>query len=431
MYLFFLRRSLHVAVARQRAADGSPDRMFHFAPTKAQEERHPTFFLRAHPPGSLDPSRVYVGTHFEAREVAMALAHAGDPEAMHVLRADVCKRVLRLPQMPIGLRYEAVGPARFAPLQDVVAEVDALARSGTRPVRVAVINPGSHAYGDTLVSATALRSVRVALEAAVRGSVQIDLLQQAGSRRTRPYADAGGVDRIRMLPIPLQDLQAYDAHIDLSTQHVQPGKPWIDAMLEACRVDPSSVPAAQKRNRLAAPPAVHPAVQAVLARPEVQAAAARVLVHPTASTAVRSMPPQAHARLVDALLEARPDLVLVSALPSGITHDRFVDASPASSSFDHFLDLLRAMDAFVSVDTATYHYADALGVPGLVLFTTIPPEERVAYYPDVQGLRVGQSEALEGLHWSTEPEARAAAEAMWDAFDPSPVVRWLRAAVPA
>jgi ADP-heptose:LPS heptosyltransferase len=57
-----------------------------------------------------------------------------------------------------------------------------------------------------------------------------------------------------------------------------------------------------------------------------------------------------------------------------------------SQNLDRFAGIISLVDAIITVDTSTYHLADAFDKPTIVLFTSIEPDHRIRYYPHVRGI---------------------------------------------
>lgn len=357
----------------------------------------------------LVPGEVYFAGFFEWQTLFLRLARIGESSALRFLSPTETAAALDAPGMPARLGWSRKEP--FVPLE---AQLRALRGDGA-PARIAVINLFHTAFGDAILCATMLRELRARLEERL-GAVRLELFQNAYHPEVhRMYAAAPDVDAIHPLPAPLTQLAGFDGWIDLTNEPIPPGRPWIDASLEAVAIDPASVPPARKRNRLT----VSSTAERRLA-PVVRAAKAGgapvLLFHPAASTAIRSIPPARVPAIIDAIL-SQTGWTVASAVPIDFHHPRFVDWSAHSRNFDDFVCLAAHADRVLSVDTSLYHVADAFSVPGTVLFTSIDPAERIGSYPYLAGIRVGDPGALAGLHRSEQPSDVALADALWDTLD--------------
>lgn len=345
---------------------------------------------------------------------------AGAAPVATLLAPESRDRVLSRSGLPRRLATGA-GPGAEPPGHPV----SALGRG--RSVRLAVVNIFHQAFGDTLASLCALRELRRIL-AGRFSSVRVDLFQHRCNRESeRLYHRSGLVDGIVFLPAPLRRLAAYDAFLDLTRARARPGAHWMDLCLRAFGLDPGRVPPSRKRMSLPRLPEVPPETVSAVRRAR-SAGGELLLVHPVASDGARTMPGGHAARFVDAVLRRTP-WTIASAVPMDVEHDRFVDWSPLSTSFDRFCYLVSQADLVASVDTCTYHVADALDVPGVALFTTVRPETRVAHYPYIRGIAVG-AEGASGSAAAAPagaPDGDVAPDA-WDTLDPDRVIDALEAA---
>lgn len=378
------------------------------------------FRLAPPAPGAGPREAVYFAGLFEWQTLFLKLLRMeGGPRLGFLSPAD-SRAALAAPGMPPRLGWNRADP--FVPLE---AQLASVRRRDGAPARIAVVNLFHTAFGDAILCRTMLRELRARLEACL-GEVRLELFQNRYHPEVHAlYEQAPEVDAIHALPAPLARLAACDGWFDLTDDPVPAGTPWIDACLEAVGIAPASVPPGRKRNRLAvsagAARALEPAVRAARSK-----GAPLLLVHPAASTPIRSIPPARVAPLLDAIL-ARTGWTVACAVPTGYAHPRFVDWSGLSASFADFVYLASQADLVLSVDTSLYHVADAFGVPGAVLFTSIDPGERIGYYPFLAGIRVGDAATLAGRHRSDHPDDVAQAESLWDALDVDAVIAAIEA----
>lgn len=110
----------------------------------------------------------------------------------------------------------------------------------------------------------------------------------------------------------------------------------------------------------------------------------------------------------------------------------FLDISRYSQSFDHFASIISRVDGIVTVDTVTYHLADAFDIPTVALFTTIDPNLRVRYYPCVVPIMLENTKGwLYGRHkqsLNNEKEEVAYVEEMWSRLDGKTILGTLQQA---
>ncbi|HEX8451342.1 MAG TPA: glycosyltransferase family 9 protein [Longimicrobium sp.] len=354
-------------------------------------------------------------------EYARRARARGCPDVLKVLSAGAQAKLLAQRGMPARVgRLGATG--EFAPLASALELLQ-----GRRAVRVAVVNILHLAFGDTLLGLCALRELRATLEARF-DEVTLDLVQhRCNAEAEALFRRSGLIDGIHFLPAPVQLLTGYDAYLDLTGERVTADAHWVDICMDACGLDPRAVPASRKR--MSFPPS--PAVAAELANGLAAdgGGAPVLLFHPQSSTPIRTFPAERAARFVHELLELTGWRV-ASAVPLAVDHPRFLDWSAHSRTFDHFAHLVARADMVVSTDTCAYHLADAFDVPAVVLFTSMTPESRTAYYPYVEGIALQpEDNPLLGRGVSDHPAHVAFAEALWDRLDARRVVAAVEAMV--
>ncbi|MDF0499826.1 ADP-heptose--LPS heptosyltransferase [Burkholderia cenocepacia] len=290
-----------------------------------------------------------------------------------------------------------------------------LRHAASRPFRldygaarhVHVINGMGVTLGDSVIGMTALAALRDA-----HPGLRLTLYRPARAPRYVDALYALAADVVapsRALPYPAEALATETHCIDVGNHLYWPAfarLPMIDFFLDALGVDPAAVPAAAKRNRwLARLPL--PALPAEWQRPY-------VLFCPSASTAVRSVPPALHVAFVDRLAQ-RYGLPVVGFGP--LAHPAYVDVSSDAADTARFIAWIKGASLLFAPDTAALHLADGFDVPTLACFTTIGPALRVRDYPHCVPVTLDVPAALHGLHRSERPDDLAAVEAAYRAID--------------
>ncbi|MDN7907655.1 ADP-heptose--LPS heptosyltransferase [Burkholderia diffusa] len=346
-----------------------------------------TVELRTAPAGlalSRDAALAHPGTLLAPDGTLVApydLEHGGGPAEGHVPAAPA-----------LGLLHAARQPFRL--------DYD-------RMTDVYVINGMGVTLGDSVIGLTALAALR-----AMHPGLRFTLFRPA---RTPRYVDAlyalaaDVVAPSRALPCAADALPAHAPCIDLGNHLYWPAfarQPMIDFFLDALGADPATVPAAAKRNRWLARLRL-PALPAEWRRPY-------VLFCPTASTAVRSVPPALHATFVERLAQ-RYGLPVVGFGP--VAHPAYVDVSRDAADTARFIAWVEGASVLFAPDTSALHLADGFDVPTLACFTTIGPALRVRDYPHCVPVALDVPAELHGLHRSERPGDLAAVEAAYRAID--------------
>lgn len=297
--------------------------------------------------------------------------------------------------------------------------------AGRRPLRLAIINGFGTGIGDCLVGLTAWRLVREEMARAGLPDLDVEMwVRPRGLPNSREVcALDGAVDRVELLPMPLARFAERDAYFDLSGLLDRPGvdsTPLVDLLLGLMGVDAGSVPADRKRNHIDIPDDVDQKVGEAIG----DRTGRYVLLHPLTSNVLRDMPLETFTALTHQIVE-QTDCHVATVVQAPAVHPRQVDLSDLSwRGYAWFCGVIRRAAGLVTVDTSAYHIADAFNVPAVVIFSTILPRLRVAYYPSVDGILLPGMEdsGLLGRHTVSEPAQAAAIGEHWQRLDVSAVV---------
>jgi len=150
-----------------------------------------------------------------------------------------------------------------------------------------------------------------------------------------------------------------------------------------------------------------------------------VLLHPKASTALRTMPPAFAGTLIKALIGQ--GFNVVSAFAHQSPPAGFADVSMLSRNIDDLLHIIKAVDAVVSVGTVVYHMASSLGKPVLLLPTATPDvlsaqlmPRVLAYVPELA------ADHIQNKHKGDDEESIETAQRYWGALDVHAVAHALK-----
>jgi hypothetical protein len=256
---------------------------------------------------------------------------------------------------------------------------------GINPVRLAILNGFGTGLSDTLVGLTAFREVRKRMETAGMGKLEVDMwVRPSGYDSAVAVAGMhGGVDRVKILPMPIEAFLKYHGYWDLGGLVDRPTvntRCTVDFFLELMGIDPSAVPRSEKRNQLSLSIPVVKEVGDALR----QLTRRYVILHPLGGCLERNMPAEVFRELC-ARLVRETDMDVASLVPLPNMHPRHVDLSALSSrGFEQYCALIKNAAGLVTVDTSAYHVADAFSVPTVAIFSTVNPELRARYYPTVE-----------------------------------------------
>ena len=326
-----------------------------------------TFSRGRYSPGTFDfvPDEIYVTSKWQMQKL-LRLPDAGLDDGS-ITVADVREKI-EGKKLPLNIGFGGLSGV-----------LDALPHS---KLTIGILNGMGRAFGDNIVGMTALRVFRDRIEKAF--PLEIHLFQ-FNPEKIKPICTRDRtVDSTHPLPITLDKFLELDAFVDLTDKFDKLNRlPMVDWYLSAFSTDPDSVSGAEKRNKYRIDQSVGNEIARVF--DEIRKDDRPVLLfHHLSHSKVRSMPEETAVHCVEEIMNSR-NCTVVSAVSLPINHPDFVDLSSYSDTIDHFASIISNCDAFLSVDTACYHLADAFGIPGTVLFASIEPELRVKYYPKISG----------------------------------------------
>lgn len=298
-----------------------------------------------------------------------------------------------------------------------------------QPLRLALINGVGTMLGDTLVGSTALEIAgRVLAEAAV-DKPEVHAVQ---AWNTRPgtgdiLARCPAVAHVQGHSITLDKLRAFDAYWDFSLLLKMEGyntRPLLDFYLNQFGIDPSGINPAVKRPVLRLPTVVIAEAKALL--DQRRAGRKLLLIQGLASTPLRSMPDFFLVGLIEKVLaETDACILLTQPLPAGLSNrsaERIIHLEDwCRDSTDCYLALVISADQIVSIDSVAIHAAMAASLPGVVIFTTLPPALRLAYAPQLAGMLIPDAENLKtwGQHKTDDqwPDQQVQYNQAWAKLD--------------
>jgi len=301
--------------------------------------------------------------------------------------------------------------------------------------KLAILNAMSNAIGDHLIGMQAFDYFYDQLQILMPG-VELEIsLFQINPYRLNVITQrwAGKFKHIHLLPNCLTKLVENDAFIDLGTLILRENfgnQPMIDFFLEALSVDPKKVAPERKRMQFRPSDVAMEHFKPIFHNLRLKGRPI-LLFHHTATTTVRQMTEPRARIFVNSIIE-NSDYFVVSADHLDFSHKRFRNLNPYSKrGINHFAAIIANVDAIISVDTLTYHLADALDIPTVVMFTTIEPEHRIKYYPFTEAIMLEKQDGcLYGKHKGTTDPEKAREEILyldkkWETVDIPEVLQLL------
>jgi hypothetical protein len=294
---------------------------------------------------------------------------------------------------------------------------------GKSEVRIAIINAMSNSMGDHLIGMRAFDYWHEKVCEKLPGTKVIVSLFQINPHNlvdiTRQRADK--IDHLYMLPSNTSILFEHDAFIDLGTLLLREGfdtENMIDFFFKALSIDPTTVPIEEKRMKYIVSEEPKNQIQEMMKtiNPENRPI---LLFHHTSTTPIRGMDDCRAKNIIEEIIN-KSEYFVVSTSGLDYQNNRFADIKKYSVSFDHFAAIISQVDKIVTVDTCTYHIADAFDIPTVVLFSTIDPDLRLKYYPYVKSIMLESKDGkLFGKHRSSTDENESKKESeylstLWD-----------------
>ena len=147
-----------------------------------------------------------------------------------------------------------------------------------------------------------------------------------------------------------------------------------------------------------------------------------VLLHPLASTPLRTLPNKNAAEIVRALIDQ--GFNVASLFPHDNPPKGFADLSDHCNSIDDLIHIVHEIDAVISVGTVIYHLAAALSKPTILLPTVLADIRSAELLPEVTTWLPTKSQALiQNLHTSKAPEHLDKAKKIWLNLEPKDLAK--------
>jgi len=241
------------------------------------------------------------------------------------------------------------------------------------------------------------------------------------------------IDHLYMLPSSTSKLMENDAFIDLGTLLLKEGfntEHMIDFFLKSLSIDHTTVPIEEKRMKYTI--SEDPINQIKEMMKSIKSEGRPILLfHHTSTTPIRSIDELNATRIVNEIIE-KSEYFVVSTSDLNFQNNRFENIRHHSLSFDHFAAIISQADGMITVDTCTYHVADAFSIPTLVLFSSIDPDLRSKYYPYVTPIMVESKDGmLYGKHKAATDKDELKKEldylsSLWDKIDVTELLKKLK-----
>ncbi|XOB61632.1 hypothetical protein ACMC56_13640 [Campylobacterota bacterium DY0563] len=236
---------------------------------------------------------------------------------------------------------------------------------------------------EMICSCTALRLLYEKLKKRFK-SVTIDIYLNASenkyfSRDKAIFSNQSFIRKVTALSINVKKFCEYDFFIDVSSvskRSYYEKLPHIDAWLYKFGIDYNSIPQEKKYNNISLE-YYKPKNELKQKFKSLKAKGKLLLFHPFSANISKSIPKEIAVSLLKELVVELPDYTIVSVLKidAKIDEDRYVDLSMYSNGFLDYAYIVSNMTNVLTVNTATYHIAEAFFIPTIVIFTDSAKKE--------------------------------------------------------
>jgi len=273
---------------------------------------------------------------------------------------------------------------------------------GKKQVKVAIMNGISNAFGDYIVGLNAFSLYQDKLKEKYPDvEFKFSLFQlnpHKFSNITMQWSHLCSC--VSTMPINLSRFLSHDVYIDFGALLLYENfsnQPMFDFFLEAFSPSLKNVPLNQKRLKYTPSDESDSFVKILMKHIRSVANGKKIiLLHPLASSPVRTMPKKHVLRLVSELTEN--NYFVISAVDireeSLDSNDNYMDIHKFSAKFDELACIVKYVDGIVSVDTSVVHLSDCFNTPTVAFFTTINPKYRACYYPNVKSIMLEKEDGF-------------------------------------
>ena len=367
----------------------------------------------------IKPNKLYLSTDFEVQFILLALRKYADASFLKILTIQQIKKILAKDNFPVAL-----GNPEF---EENVCSFETLLKNSSLkdPIRIGVISPYGRNLGDTAMFFSVIKQYKK-IAADLEREIEIHLVNPVLTYDVRPiYENFGYFDSIKEFPCRIDWFSGIDAYVDFVRPHLRYDVPWIDSLLELSGIPPETVPDQNKRISFDFGNDADGKLEAEWERLRSKINKPIIIFHRQSTTQIRTMPGKDYFRILREFFEIS-DYHFVSLTPVKFDHPRFTDLSHLSTNFRAYVKLISLADGFITVDTSLYHFADAFDIPGVVIFTSQPPDRFSKFYPFVKGFQIEGGEKLDLKSWSNDPADIEYSDGLWSKLNSEMLIDYLK-----
>ncbi len=297
-------------------------------------------------------------------------------------------------------------------------------------VKIAILGGFGPAYGDNICGITALKILKEELYKYF-SEYEIDIYH-VQKNKFGEYYSRYGID-IWQEPLELEKFCEYDYYYDITSINSIDGyhlRSIVDSFLWMFSLDFPNIESSKKRNKYLFSRENEGLVRSIQSKCR---KGKRLLFHPDSIQFCRNISQDVSYKIISDIL-AKTDYDVFTVSDVQYESPRFFNIKGLSESFDDFALIISLMDKIVTVDTASYHLADAFSIPTLVLFTNAGIG-RISDYPQAKGYVLDQEflDKVESIRSSDERHDKEyeilnnGIQGVWEKLDNSKIIDFLLA----
>jgi ADP-heptose:LPS heptosyltransferase len=349
-------------------------------------------------------STIYCATYDEFVAIKNVFKSVDDKYQAKILQEKKIKSQKEFPK-PLGILndneyFVRIKKEQYADfyINQQFTDINTQLYTNKKDITVCIIGSLSTTIGQMVCSTTAIRILYQTLIKKFR-TVKIDIFINASqnryySRDKQILQNCKYINNIYAMAVTVKKLFEYDFYIDMGsfekTIYYEEFN-YTDAYLYKFGIDYKVIPNDQKYNEIDLKN-YKPKKELVQAINEAKSKSKLLLFHPYSSALKRSMPSDLAKDMLQKLILKAQDYTVVTALNiNKVKDDNYLNLSEYSKDYYDFVYIISQVDSIISVDTSTYHIADAFAIPTVVIFTTQSPTKRIKYYMQTKAIRVKYS----------------------------------------
>ena len=257
-----------------------------------------------------------------------------------------------------------------------------------RDISLLILGKPGLSISEMICFCTALRILHEKLSKEFK-SVKLDIYLNASdntfySRDKMIFTNQAFINKVSALSLNVKEFCSYDFFYDLSSvvkRSYYNHLPHIDAWLYKLGIKPQEVKEHEKYNTIN--------MSSFKANKELKEKLDKIklkgkvlLYHPYSANINKSIPREIAIKLLKQLLEKLSDYTIVSVikLDAKFEDNRFVDLSAHSKSFLDYSYIVSNMEKIITVNTATYHLADAFFIPTVLILSSSDDTQVIQNY---------------------------------------------------